>query len=235
MILVLSQVRFWQWIRWNWIIAAIFISRNLFFHRAQLKIDANCRVEGRSLRTPTNGAELKIQDIHNAVKTAPWRSPGGGGGAVTQIEDDGRYSEWGTRRRPGRREMSGYECYDEWSATPPLAHRPPPSRPPSPVSPIDSSVLFVGEILSRLFTTAVLFTGLKLKRKYCRASGSTVCLYVVLTVWGAWVFLRILFLDLSVHSNTVFAPSILSSGFLIFYSIKSWTKCYKTPWILIYF
>lgn len=95
------------------------------------------------------------------------------------------------------------------------AHHPP-ARPPSLLSPIDSSssALFVGEILSTLNN------GPSCSRALSRGGSivghrevMSVCLCVVLTVSGARVPLQILFLDLRVHSNTVFAPSILSSEF----------------------
>lgn len=95
------------------------------------------------------------------------------------------------------------------------AHHPP-ARPPSLLSPIDSSssALFVGEILSTLNN------GPSCSRALSRGGSivghrevMSVCLRVVLTVSGARVPLQILFLDLRVHSNTVFAPRILSSEF----------------------
>lgn len=95
------------------------------------------------------------------------------------------------------------------------AHHPP-ARPPSLLSPIDSSssALFVGEILSTLNN------GPSCSRALSRGGSivghrevMSVCLCVVLTVSGARVPLQILFLDLRVHSNTVFAPRILSSEF----------------------
>lgn len=111
----------------------------------------------------------------------------------------GRFCEWGEGDSDANRRWwtlfwVGHEAQarasrNEWlwvlwwwvvghptTCPPPTTH--PPARPPLSPRLIPLPQLCLSERFSRLFTTAVLFTGLKSERKYCRASGSNVCLSV---------------------------------------------------------